>query len=347
MARWQHRPAGSNWGRWGEDDRFGTLNLIDAAARLRAVAEVRDGEVFVLTLPLNLPGGSKLNPNRLPPVVRPNLRAGRVNFLCQLDQINPAFTDVLNDDLVVLHTQYASHWDGLGHVGMTFDADGDGCDEVVFYNGYRGGIELIGPDDLSGAGFDSLPGETTSDCGPVSVASLAATGIQTRAWLVDLAHHLGVARQSVGHQQLREIMAADGIDPHPGDILALHTGFAEEIVRMAGEPDPEKLANYGAVLDGADVDLQRWLDEAGIAALVSDNYAIEGLAPADPAHPGPMLPLHQHCLVKLGMPFGELWRLSPLAARLRASGRSSFLLTAPPIWLPGASAGPVSPVATL
>ena len=345
MARWQRKPEGSNWGRWGDDDRFGTLNLIDADARLRGVAQVREGQAFVLTLPLDLPGGNKLNPNRLPPVVRPNLRAGRVNFLCPLEAINPAFTDVLNDDLVVLHTQYSSHWDGLGHVGMNFDADGDGVAEIVFYNGYRGGVDLVGPDSLAEAGFDSLPGASTSDCGPLAVASVAQAGVQTRAWLVDLAHHLGSERQEVSHAQLREIMAADGIAPEPGDILALRTGFAEQIVAMGGDPDPETLQTYGVVLDGADAELHEWLGSSGIAALVADNYAIEGLAVADPQQRKPMLPLHEYCLVKLGMPFGELWRLSPLAEHLRAAGRSAFFLTGPPIMLPGASDGPVTPIA--
>ncbi|MCC7105371.1 MAG: cyclase family protein [Chloroflexi bacterium] len=33
----------SNWGRWGEDDEIGTLNLITSTKRLEAVATVRDG----------------------------------------------------------------------------------------------------------------------------------------------------------------------------------------------------------------------------------------------------------------------------------------------------------------
>lgn len=32
----------TNWGRWGDDDQLGTLNLIDTSARKRAAAEVRD-----------------------------------------------------------------------------------------------------------------------------------------------------------------------------------------------------------------------------------------------------------------------------------------------------------------
>ncbi|MGB3595516.1 MAG: cyclase family protein, partial [Pseudomonas neustonica] len=57
------------------------------------------------------------------------------------------------------------------------------------------------------------------------------------------------------------------------------------------------------------------------------------------------LPLHEHCLFKLGIHLGELWYLTELAEYLQAKGRSRFLLTAPPLRLPGAVGSPVTPVA--
>jgi len=60
-----------------------------------------------------------------------------------------------------------------------------------------------------------------------------------------------------------------------------------------------------------------------------------------------LLPLHEHCLVKLGIHLGELWWFCALSALLRAHGRSAFLLTAPPLRLPGAVGSPVTPVATV
>jgi hypothetical protein len=60
-----------------------------------------------------------------------------------------------------------------------------------------------------------------------------------------------------------------------------------------------------------------------------------------------MLPLHEHCLFKLGVPLGELWYLSELAAYLKQQGRSRFLLTAPPLRLTGAVGSPASPIATV
>ena len=82
-------------------------------------------------------------------------------------------------------------------------------------------------------------------------------------------------------------------------------------------------------------------------ALISDNYAVE-LMPTSLA-PGQcvMLPLHHHCLFKTGVNLGEIWRLSELADWLRANNRSRFLLTAPPLRLPGAVGSPATPVATV
>jgi len=60
-----------------------------------------------------------------------------------------------------------------------------------------------------------------------------------------------------------------------------------------------------------------------------------------------MLPLHEHCLFKNGIHLGELWRLGELARWLRKNERSRFLLTAPPLNLPGAAGSPVTPIATV
>jgi hypothetical protein len=42
-----------------------------------------------------------------------------------------------------------------------------------------------------------------------------------------------------------------------------------------------------------------------------------------------------------------MWYLSELARWLRQRGRHAFLLTAPPLHLPGAVGSPVNPVATV
>ncbi|MDG1447078.1 MAG: hypothetical protein P8Q18_05230, partial [Porticoccaceae bacterium] len=43
----------SNWGRWGDEDQLGTLNLITAEKRMAAAKLVKTGQVASLALPLN------------------------------------------------------------------------------------------------------------------------------------------------------------------------------------------------------------------------------------------------------------------------------------------------------
>ena len=52
-------------------------------------------------------------------------------------------------------------------------------------------------------------------------------------------------------------------------------------------------------------------------------------------------------IVELGIHLGELWYLSELAGHLRKRKRSRFLLTAPPLRLPGSFGSPATPVATV
>ncbi len=84
MPRWTRRPEGSTWGDFGPDDTLGRLNLIGPQQVLRGVAEVQEGRVFSLSLPLTLPGLTVLNPNRFPPIVRPTTRAVASATVCAM-----------------------------------------------------------------------------------------------------------------------------------------------------------------------------------------------------------------------------------------------------------------------
>lgn len=345
--RWVNRPEGSNWGDFGPEDNLGRLNLLTAEKVHQGIAEVREGRAFALSLPLDYPGGNALNANRLPPVLRPNLRQGMVNFNCRLDGIHAGSSDVMNDDLAVLHLQYSTQWDSLAHVGALFDADGDGVPEPVYYNGFRPGVEVHGPKSADDAGFATLHGTSTSSAGSLGINHMAEKPVQGRAVMIDLHAHLGDAHTIVGFETIAAVMAEDGAVVEEGDIVCFHTGYAEKVLAMGGDPDPEVLHGFGAVLDGRDPALLQWITNSGLAAIAADNYAVE-MYPATPAPtPASILPLHEHCLFKLGIHLGELWRLGPLARWLREHGRSRFLLTAPPLNLPGATGSPVTPIGTV
>jgi kynurenine formamidase len=163
-----------------------------------------------------------------------------------------------------------------------------------------------------------------------------------------LEHHLGHEWQKVDRRTLEEIMAADDVVVEPGDVLLLHTGFATEVLEWGRNPDPVKIHTLCAYLDARDPSLLEWVAESQISALVADNYAVEGLLGKDrDLSRHSFLPLHHLCLFRLGVPLGEMWYLHELAAWLRDHGRSRFLLTAPPLRMPGVVGSPLTPVATV
>ncbi|MDH5537423.1 MAG: cyclase family protein [Betaproteobacteria bacterium] len=339
MARqWKNRPEGSNWGEFGDEDQLGRMNFVTAERRLRALAEVKTGRAFCLSHPLDRPGGSVLNPSRKPPVLHPVTRDGKVYFNLAMSEYDARFTDIGSDEAVMLYTQYSTHWDGFPHKGSMFDADGDGAPEKVFYNGYR----IV---DDQGRGIQGELGATA-----LSVAGMAETCVQGRGVLVDLRHHYGDKRVEVTYDMLAQVMKADQVKVDKGDIVLLHTGLGELIREADGKLDAS-IETACAVMDGYDDKLREWIADTGIAAIAADNLAVErsSMLGVDPrlCHRGPMLPLHEHCLFKLGIHLGELWYLTELAAWLRENRRMSFLLTAPPLRLPGAAGSPVTPVATV
>ncbi|HEY0294416.1 MAG TPA: cyclase family protein [Bordetella sp.] len=333
MKRWTHRPEGSTWGDWGEDDQLGRLNLLTPARVLRASREILTGERFCLSLPLDYPGGSVLAPHRKPPQLAPTMRSGRPFANYAFGQEGP-FCDCGNDDIVTLCTQYSTQWDSLAHIGCRFDAHGTGQERMTYYNGYAE-TDIVAPGE---------PGKATM---PLGIQTMAAAAIQGRGVMVDLHAHLGAQRRRVGYDTLMEIFEADGLAVEEGDILCLHTGFAERLLSMEGKPDLSVLNNACAVLDGTDERLLQWVGASGVAAIVADNYAVEGFIPVIGLTPRPMVPLHVHCLFKLGVPLGELWHLTPLAEHLRHHKRFRFFLSAPPLRLPGAVGSPVTPIATV
>jgi kynurenine formamidase len=349
--RWKQRPPGSTWGDWGDDDQLGRINLLTPEKVLQGAREVEAGISFCLSLPLDYPGGTALNPRRHPPVLAPteDMEGNAATFynvhMSEMDEYgDPRYVDVWADDTVTLSLQYSTQWDALAHVGAEFDADGDGIEEPVYYNGYRANVDLVGPElDAAGDG-----GRHVCFARHLGLEHMAATGVQGRGVLVDLVHHLGHEWRGVDRRTLEEIMAADGVIVEPGDMLLLHTGFATTVLEWERNPDPVKVHTMCTYLDARDPSLLEWITESQISALVADNYAVEGLLgkDRDPSRHS-FLPIHHHCLFRLGVPLGEMWYLHELATWLRAHDRSRFLLTAPPLRLPGAVGSPLTPVATV
>ena len=329
--RWTRRPEGSNWGDFGADDQVGRINLITPERRLAALREIRDGLAFALSLPLDYPGGEPPEAARRGPKLFASSLAGHVmsNF-----PLTPK--DICCDDGVTLSLQYSTQWDSLAHWGRMFDVDGSGVEVPVYYNGYRAGIDVIAPQGEHGPHADRL-----------GIENMAVTAVQGRGVLVDLVRAFGRGRVLIDYAKLERAMGEQGVQPRQGDFLLLYTGYGDAIMAMNKQPDESVLHQTGAALDGRDERLLNWIEASGIVAIIADNPAVEAYDPELKAGPGGLLPLHERCLFKLGIHLGELWWLSDLAQHLRKVSRHAFLLTAPPLRLPGAAGSPVTPVATV
>jgi kynurenine formamidase len=217
-----------------------------------------------------------------------------------------------------------------------FDVLGDGAEQPVYYNGFKVGEDVV------------INKELETSAKALGIENMAFHGVQGRAVLVDLFSEYGeFPRKEVGYDDLMRIMDKKNIVVERGDILCLWTGLDQMILRMKGNPD-DNITKSCAVLDGFDVKLRNWIIDSEVAAIVSDNLAVEAVGKKVPeGKRGSNLPIHELCLFRLGIHLGELWQLCDLAKWLNKNKRSRFLLTAPPLRLSGAVGSPVTPIATV
>lgn len=328
--RWSRRPEGSNWGDFGADDQTGRLNLITAEMRRAAAAEVREGRCFLLSLPLDYPGGESENAFRRAPKlfarnwgdeVCYNMRVGRA---------------ICSDDHVIMSLQYSTQWDGLAHCGAFFDVDGSGAELPVYYNGWRAHEDIVGP-----------VGGRPPCAHKLGIENMAITGVQGRGVLFDLVGTFGAGHRLIGYDDLMRVIDDRMIEVRKGDFLLFYTGYGDAVMAGKKQPDHAALARAEMALDGTDKRLLNWIDASGAVSVIADNPAVEHVDSSLDYKTHDLLPLHQHCIFKLGMHLGELFWLSDLAAYLRGADRHAFLFTGPPLRLPGAAGSPVSPVATV
>jgi kynurenine formamidase len=301
--------------------------------RLAALSEVREGIAFTLSLPLNVPT-VPLTPFRHPPV----LSAARDDGGDVYNLRDAGGDETTCDDRVLLYTQHSTQWDALSHRGRAFDADGDGVGELVYYNGFRAGDHVTGPTGAMHA----------THAHALGIETLAMAGVQGRGVLVNLEAAYGVEGRAVTRDDLFRAMDDQGVEVRTGDFLLLYTGVDKLILGREAKGGGASINLMGCALDGKDDALLQWIVDSGIVAICSDNIAIESLdLILSPNPPAIRLPIHDLCLFRQGIFLGELWYLEPLATWLLARKRHAFLLTAPPLRLPGSVGSPVTPIATV
>jgi kynurenine formamidase len=165
--------------------------------------------------------------------------------------------------------------------------------------------------------------------------------IAGRGVLLDVARFKGVRALEPGYAitvaDLEATAAAQKVEVKRGDILLVRTGHMSRYLDKGDwrhfDLDP---------FPGVSIHTTPWLHARQVAAIASDNYAVE-VRPSEL----PMFrnPFHVLAIPNMGLTLGEIFFLEELAADCAADGRYAFLLVAPPLPVTRAVGTPINPYA--
>ncbi len=175
----------SNWGRWGEDDQLGALNLITPAKRVEAARLVETGRVVSMARTMTI---DKLENPEQASANRPPVLVGSVRNVFDMNTEGGYFWERYE---IEYHGSAVSHLDALCHVA---------------YNGkvYNG--------------FDFEDVASIEDgCTQLGIVNLQ-NGLVTRGLLLDM------PGRAVRRQDIEAWEAETGITISSGDALFLRTG---------------------------------------------------------------------------------------------------------------------------
>ena len=291
-----------NWGRWGADDQRGTVNLITPERLVAAGALIRTGKVFDLGIPFDDAG--------------PQPGGGRINPVHLMSQTGDRqmFPGGFRyaDDYIFMPLQGATQWDALAHVYY----------DNQLYNGYPSNdVTVVGAFNCS--------------------IEHQAKGIAGRGVLLDLARLKGVEWLERGYAitpaDLEAAIAAQGdVAVGAGDILVFRTGWRRKFLV---EKSP---TNFMDGEPGLGQDCCQWLRDRDIAAVCSDNWAIEVLPGEDP---NAVFNVHMVLIRDMGLTLGEIFDLEELSADCAADGVWEFFFCAPPLKVTKGVGSPINPLA--
>ncbi len=279
---WQ---KGKGWGWiWGKDDEVGSLNAMNDATRLAALALVKHGKVYDLGVPYDRtsfkwPGHSpgEVMTFRSPEGVKrqgdiavvPGDLSGSGWHSCAL---------FISDNV-------GTQIDGLGHVTMGEDNH--------WYNGFK--------EAQHGGDFGIRKCDGTTIPPIVNAAVL----IDVAGWkkLENLPAHYAITPED-----LRATLEWEKTDIQPGDAVFIRTG----VLRHWGENGSNQDVLKELDTAGIDLDSARWLvEEKGAILVGGDTSGVE----VNPAPPGSksFMPVHLYLIIENGVHIGELHDLEALA----------------------------------
>ncbi len=301
-----------NWGRWGEDDRLGTLNFIDADLRRKAASLVTRGEVFSLSQPFDTDGPQQGWRRRTNPIhtmlgTGTDVGSGHSDFPHGIGGA---------DDMIVMPLQCSTQWDGLGHI----------FDHGMAWNGRRASDIVTSEGDL------------------VTGIEHAVDRIVGRGVLLDLGRFLNPADgelpdgYAISPRELDDCIQDQGPSStvSRGDIVLVRTGRYARALR-------EGWNGYaGGPSAGLSFTTAGWLHRHEIAAIATDTWGFE-VRPNE--FTDAFQPLHQVVIPNMGLTVGEMWDLEGLASDCASDGVYEFMLAAQPLRITGAVGSPVNPLA--
>ncbi|WP_338702872.1 cyclase family protein [Streptomyces sp. Q6] len=299
----------SNWGRWGADDRLGTLNFLTEAKRLQGAALVRRGVSFSLAQSFDMNGPQRGWRRRTNPV-HTMLDTGSDAALGTQGMphgIGGA------DDVVAMPLQCSTQWDGLGHI----------FDHGKAWNGRDAATTVTSDGDLV-TGIEHM------------AAHVAGRGV-----LLDVGRAISPSGElsdgfAITAEHLDETARAQGVQVERGDIVLVRTGQLARVRRdgwgeYAGGPAP-----------GLSFTTAGWLHASEIAAIATDTWGFE-VRPNE--FEAAFQPLHQVVIPNMGLLVGEMWDLEALGEDCAEDGVYEFFLAAPPLPITGAVGSPINPLA--
>ena len=295
----------SNWGRWGEDDERGAANFASPEVLLTALTTVRRGIV--------VPLADEIRRDRVP-VAPARSPATHIMSLDGGDfaagyRIHDS-THGVADDYLFMACQGTTHVDALGHLWY---------DELLYNN---------------------FPATTVRSYGATRLGIENLGHLVTRGVFLDVAKHLGVGHLADTHaisaNELRSCAEAAGVTVRAGDAVLIRTGW-----RTVFDSDP---ARYAQTSPGIGIEAARWLARENVAAVGSDNLAVEVQTAHDRFEDGGVAPeCHKLLIRDCGVYLIELLNLEELATH----GVAEFLFVAAPLKILGGSGSPLNPLAIL
>jgi kynurenine formamidase len=295
----------SNWGRWGADDRLGTLNLITPQKRVEAAGLIRDGETISLS--------RNLDPSNPDPL---GTGLSVLQRFMGLDEVEAHVGEKLRFEAVTEYVGIAAHGsnthiDGLSHYAW----DGK------TYNGF------------DYTDVKSLQGSTK-----LSVHD-AKEGMVTRGVLLDVAAAKGVRWLEPGYaittEDLLQAENRQKIEVKPGDALLVHTGHVARSIELGPAPGQKQAGLHASTLP--------FLRERNIAVLGSD--AIQDVIPSGFESFDMHRPIHTVGLVAMGLWLIDNVELTELAATCELKKRYEFFFAALPWRMVGVTSAANNPVA--